>query len=285
MPASGATIDRSAFRYSRELPPGAPGLTAIALDAAVLAHSRGLADLRIADAEGHQVPYVVEELDEPLVLELDEVMPMSGTGEKPGVSRYRLQLPYAGLPPAKLVLTTSARVFDRHVTLQMESPAVDARSQARRVTIASATWRHREPAEPAPVLVFNLPTLPGAVAELVIDEGDNRPLPLSRPQLLLPARRLRCFRAAEQPLTLLYGAPTVGAPRYDLALLAAQVIGARAHEVRLAAEVATDLPAAKAGHSQSKLFWGALIAAVVVLLVIIVRLLAKSEANEASRPE
>lgn len=279
LPATGAPIEPSAFQYARALPAGPAGLTAVVLDAAVLAHSRGLADLRIVDGDGHQVPYVFETLDEPLALELDALQPaLAPTPQRAGESRYRLRLPYENLPAAQLVLTTTARVFDRRVTLTVERPPIDPRSEPRTETVVSTTWRHADPDEAAPALVMNLPSLRVATAELVIDEGDNSPLPLSRPKLLLPANRLRCFRNSGQELTLLYGQPSLGAPRYDLALLAPQVIGARANEVVPAPEApAAKLPAKHGTATQTQLFWGALIAAVVVLLVLIGRLLAKGE--------
>jgi hypothetical protein len=283
LPATGAPIDPSAFRYARALPAGPPGLTAVVLDAAVLAHSRGLADLRIADADAHQVPYVFETLDEPLAVDLDELQPVVGpTPRRPGESHYRLRLPYEHLPAARLVLTTSARVFERRIALLMEHPPVDARSRPRTETVVSTTWRHTDPDEAAPALVINLPALPVATAELVIDEGDNAPLLLGRPQLLLPAYRLRCFRGRGEELTLLYGDPSLGAPRYDLALLAPRVIGARAYEAAPAAEAPpANLPGKHGTAVQTQLFWGALIVAVVVLLFLIGRLLTKGAHNGA----
>jgi len=92
---------------------------------------------------------------------------------------------------------------------------------------------------------------------------------LARPTLLLPTHRLRCLRGSGQELTLLYGHPSIGAPRYDLALPAPQVIGARAHEVTPAPEALPADRRTKQGAtivSQTQLFWGALIVAVVVLL-------------------
>ena len=225
------------------------------------------------------MPYVFETLDEPLAVDLDELQPVAApTPKRPGESRYRLRLPYENLPASRLVLNTSARVFERRIALTMERPPIDARTQPRTETVASTTWRHADPEEAAPALVINVPGLPAATAELVIDEGDNTPLSLSRPKLLLPAYRLRCFRDSGRELTLLYGHPHLDAPRYDLALLAPQVIGARAYEVAPAPEApAASLPAKHGTTTQTQLFWGALIVAVVVLLVLIGRLLAKSE--------
>ena len=280
LPATGAAIDPTTFRYVRTVAAGPTGLTAVPLDAAVLAHSRALADLRLADPDGHQVPYVFEKLDEPLAVDLDALQPAPApsSNPRPGESRYRLQLPYDNLPPSRLVLATTARVFERRLVLRVELPPVDSRSQPRTETVMSTTWRHADPEEATPPLVVNLPSLPTAAAELVVDEGDNSALPLSRPKLLLPGFRLRCFRGNGQELLLLYGHPTLGPPRYDLALLAPQVIGARAHEVAPAPEtLSANLPLKHGTNAQTRVFWGALIVAVVVLLFLLGRLLAKGE--------
>src|SRR6185295_8267838 len=103
--------------------------------------------------------------------------------------------------------------------------------------------------------------------------GDNTPLPLAAPRLLLPAHRLRFFYpAAAGPLTLLYGQPGLPPPRYDLSLLAPRLLGEAAHELTLGppARKAPEPDAAAAGR---KAFWGALVAAVVVLLLVLGRLL------------
>ena len=285
LPATGAPIDAATFRYTRVVPAGPTGLTAVVLDAAALAHSQGLADLRLADADSHQIPYVVEQLDEPLAVDLDPFQPARVPSPRPHESRYRLQLPYEKLPPSRLVLTTTARVFERRLVLSVQVPPMDARSQPRTETVMSTTWRHADPEDATPPLVVNLPSLPVATAELAIDEGDNSPLPLSPAKLLLPGYRLRCFRGSGQELVLLYGDPTLGPPRYDLALLAPQVIGARAHEIAPAPEtLSMNFPVKHGTNAQTRLFWGALIVVVVVLLILIGRLLAKGDAEGRAHP-
>jgi hypothetical protein len=67
-----STCRRSAIRA--RIAAGAPGLVALPLDAAVLAHSAGpdreFADVRIVDGTGRQVPRLVERRPEPLVVPL-----------------------------------------------------------------------------------------------------------------------------------------------------------------------------------------------------------------------
>jgi hypothetical protein len=280
LPAIGAPVDVTAFRFARKIPPGPLGLTALVLDPAVLAHSTRLADLRIADARGYQVPYLLERLEEPMSVDLGELAHDS-TGNTPpshNESHYRITLPYDRLPSSRLVLSTTARVFDRALTLQIERPPVDKRSSPRRQTIGSNMWRHTDPDTPAPTLVVDLPPLDVSTVALTISEGDNSPLPLSPARLLLPAYRLRFFRTNDDPLDLLYGQPDLAAPRYDLALLAPRVLGATAREVQPDAEAsAAALPAKHGTTTETKVFWGVLIVAVAVLVFLIARLVTKGE--------
>ncbi len=278
--SAGAPLDRRPFRYRREIPVGPPGLTALLLDAAVLSRSAELADLRIADAQGRQVPYLLERRDEPLALALPALARRPREGDPPSLSRYPLELPYPGLPAARLVLATPARVFERDVRLvevrEVPGNARDARREdgAAERTVAQAAWRHADPDAPAPELTLDLPSGLGTHLALLVEEGDNAPLPLSAPRLLLPASRLRFFTPAaeDRHLELLYGQPGLGAPRYDLSLLAPRLLGEAAHEIALGAEPRRGSEPDPAAW-EKKIFWGALVGAVLVLLLILARLL------------
>jgi hypothetical protein len=289
--SAGAPLDRRPFRYRREIPAAPPGLTALLLDAAVLSRSAELADLRIADGAGRQVPYLLERRDEPLALPLPTLARHPGEGDPPSRSRYPVELPYPTLPAARLVLATPARVFERDVRLVEIREASGDRRSARPLgpgdgepverTVAQASWRHADPDAPAPELTLDLPAGLGTHLALLVEEGDNAPLPLAAPRLLLPATRLRFFTpatpatataAAPGRLELLYGQPELGAPRYDLSLLAPRLLGEAAQEIALGAEPHREAEADPAALER-KIFWGALIGAVLVLLLILARLL------------
>jgi uncharacterized protein DUF3999 len=288
LPALGAPLEPAKFHDRRALPAAPPGLTALLLDAAVLSRSPGLADLRIADPSGRQVPYLVERRDEPLALALPALARQARQGDPPGLSRYRLELPYPSLPAARLVLATSGRVFEREVRLvEIVEPAEagprgDRRERAERGepeerTLAQATWRHADPDTPAPPLTLEVPPRPKTRFDLLVEEGDNAPLPLGPPQLLLPAYRLRFFYpAVGKPgpagLTLLYGQPDLPPPRYDLSLLAPRLLGEAAQEIALAPERRAT-PEPDTGALGRKFFWGSLVGAVLVLLFLLGRLL------------
>lgn len=280
----GAAIDVSTFRYSRSIPKDGVGLAALKLDPAALAHA-GLPELRISTPDGRQVPYLVERLDEPLSVELPVLEPIAhgrditaaARGDAAVRSRYRVRLPYSGLPASRLVLHTTSRVFSRRVSIEAEATPSDIRRERETgnggggfVTIAAAEWRHDDPETPAPALTLALPSARSAELYVVVDEGDNAALAIDEPTLLLPSYRLRFFRDGRTQLSLLYGRPDLAAPRYDLTLLAPRLLGAPAEEISPGPEqgeasVATGTPIV--------VFWGVLGVAVVALLLLIARLL------------
>lgn len=262
---AGAPLDIERFRYAREVLQREPGLAALTLDDAVLAHS-DLGDLRIADAEGRQIPYLRESSPDPLILELKLAKDARDGKGSDRVSRHRLELPHGALPAARLLVDTPAGVFERTVRVEAER---NRRGEPRWRT-APVVWRDTRPDMPAPPLQVELPARPGETVYLVVDEGDNSPLPLSRPRLHLDTWTLRFFHPGGK-LRLLYGSKGLGEPRYDLSLIAAQLDPAQALPVTLAPEPPaerTDDPA----RVPRSLFWGALVAAVAVLLLVLARL-------------
>ena len=88
------------------------------LDAALLAHSRpDLADLRIADASNHQIPYLLERREDELTVDLPPLV--RDVASTPARSQYRLTLPFENLPAARLVLITMEKLFQRNVSVQV----------------------------------------------------------------------------------------------------------------------------------------------------------------------
>jgi hypothetical protein len=285
-PAAGAAIDAGGFEYVREIVDRSPGLSALPLDAAALAQSRGpggrFADVRILDEQNRQIPYLLERRDEPLQIDVKWAPAETKLAELtrgPGrqLSVYRVTLPYANLPPATLVLETSARVFLRNVQLGIERPADRRKRDPWFEQLASATWRHADQERPARPLTLRLeqPAQPDLL--LVVDEGDNALLPIASAKLLLPSYRLRFYHPPGGALRLAYGRDDLQSPRYDLALLAQQVMGAPARDVAAAAGAAASPAAGGDPRLISPLtFWILLGAAVLVLVGIIVRLIRQS---------
>jgi hypothetical protein len=276
LPPAGPALDTTGFRYTRTLSAGPPGLVAVPLDAAVLAHSSGglagdFCDLRMVDAASRQVPYLLDRRSEPLVIPLP---PFALAGER--VARfgadttvYRLRLPYPALPPSRLVLRTSARVFDREVRVLVEPGPGERRKKGGAQTVASATWRGADPDTAAAALTLALPTLATADVLLAVSEGDNPPLPLDSPELLLPSWHVRLFRAPGE-IRVLYGKDRLAPPRYDLALLGRSVLASPALESALSAE--GEATPAESVILRPAAFWTLMVAAVAVLLGLIARL-------------
>jgi Protein of unknown function (DUF3999) len=269
----GAPVDRKAFRYSRTIGAMQRGLTSLVLDAHVLANSAALNDLRLTDAKGNQVPYLVERRESPLAIRL--AIPQRVAGEEQ-TSRYRFTLPFDALPAgSQLVLRTGARVFERRATLRKPPDESHGREA---VIVESSEWRSSEPEADPPPLTFTAPERGARSLELEIDEGDNAPLPLVSAELLLPSYALR-FVSPGTPLTLLYGNPGAAPPRYDLALLAPRLFGESSREVTLAS-----VPPAEGSDGASrerKIFWVVIGAAAVVLLLTLTRLLSGVSAPTA----
>ena len=280
---TGAAVDVKEFRHRRAIPATAGGLVALPFDAAALAHSKGpahaFADVRIADAAGRQVPYLLERRDEPLALPLT-LRPVetsvSALRSQPGHHRtvYAVTLPHPRLPSARLVLETSSRVFQRHVQVVVERPADRAHRDSWAEMRAAVLWQHASPETPAPAAVVPLSLGSEPELRIVVNEGDNQPLAIARAHLLLPSWRARFF-SPSQPLWLLYGHDVLPAPRYDLALLAPQVMGAEARELEAAAQEPADSPATPTLVTP-RMFWIGLAGAVLALLAVIVKLVAGS---------
>lgn len=261
LPVGGAPIDRKPFRYARPIAGEPRGLTSLLLDAEVLAHSASLGDVRIIDARNTQVPYLIERRDAPLTITLT-VPQRTREGAS---SVYRFALPYDSLPAGtRIVFTTTARVFERDVTLRRTADETHGREAQ---PIAADRWANSDPAAPPPQLVFDSLLAGGNAVELIVADGDNAPLPIASAQLLLPSYALR-FVGPGSKLTLLYGA-NIAAPHYDLALLAPRLFGESATEITLASPAKETQPS----HLETRLFWIAIAGVAMALLLMLGRLL------------
>ena len=284
----GAPVDPSGFRYHRPLAPGDPGLATLPLDAAALAHSQGpsrsFADVRVVDATNAQIPYLLERLDQRLSLALE---PRPATPQarelqgRPGHrSFYAIVLPFEGLPAAVVELQTSGAVFRRFVQLGVERPPDRRRRETAFEQLTQAVWEHGDASATPPPLELALPFERSRELLLIVDEGDNKPLPLTGIRLLLPGWQLR-FHRPPGPLRLLYGNGDIANPRYDVAVLAPSVMTGAARDAVAEPERA---PAQPAAIVSPRAFWAGLAVAVVLLLGVLVRLISSGTVPPPSRP-
>ena len=291
----GAPLDPAPFHELRTVAAAPPGLAAVGLDAAVLARS-DLADLRLRAPDGRQIPYLLEARGEPLPMPLAAARDPGRLPEglaRAGVSVHALALPEPRAPAARLALETGARVFTRTVRVYVRAAPERRRDRLRIdpldldrdgdrfrertgvALLASATWTHADPSHPAPALVIELPPFDGSLLLVTLDDGDNAPLPFGSARLLLPAYRLRFFHPGPA-IQLLYGA-RLGAPRYDLELIAPRLRAAPAREVRIVEDAAagrsgSTRPPSQAAGSGRIAFWVVLGVAVLGLLALVARL-------------
>ena len=238
----------------------------------------GFSDVRVVDSAGRQVPYLIERRNEPLSLAVSLTpvarTPIAVEPARGPRSVYHLTMPFPSLPAARLILTTDARVFDRRVIVGVERAPDRIHRDPWIEELASGRWVHADRDRPTPALALAIPTTPATGLLVVVDEGDNSTLALGPARLLLPSYRLRFYRRAESPLRLAYGREDLAPPRYDLALLAPQLLGVTAIEIAAAGEA----PRPKSGAdalSSPWLFYSVLGIAVLVLLGFVVRLLGK----------
>ncbi len=276
--ARGAPIDATTFRVVRPIPAGDAALVSLEVDAAALAHStgpsRGFSDVRVVDASGRQVPYLLEQCVAPLVSDLPiaragsgQIAGLPGTGTR---SEYALALPFPNLPSPRIVLTTSARVFTRRVIAGTRRPADRRHRDSWFETLTTADWRHDDNTMAAPPLTLALPSTDATNLTLAVEEGDNAPLPIAGARLVLPGYRLRFYRGASERLRLAYGRPDLDTPRYDIQLLAAEVMGSAATDLSASGEPSRVVQTTS--FVSPRLFWIALGVAVLVLLALVVKL-------------
>jgi hypothetical protein len=281
MPERGGQLTIEGFEFVRDIPAGPAALISVPLDAAAMAHtgisSRRLTDVRIVDSANLQVPYLIEKRDEPLIVELvleRRDLPTEVRQSDSRVSSYAVRLPYPRLPNARLVLSTQSRVFKRGLSLVSAQPAAERRP-ARLASHAAANWTHVDAETAAPAVTLALPESVDGDLFVLIEEGDNQPLPIEKASILLPSFALRLNRPANEPLRLLYGKDGVPPPTYDLQLLAPQVMGRVAEEVTLGAEqrLGGAATASNVAALSPTVFWAVLAVAVLVLLTMVVKLM------------
>ncbi|MEA2239673.1 MAG: hypothetical protein QOC81_4397 [Thermoanaerobaculia bacterium] len=253
---AGAPVNRGEFLYARRLGTIPTGIVSLTLDSHVLLLSHELRDVRIVDAKSNQIPYLVVPLSSPTIVTL--AVPAATHEGKQSV--YRLALPYESLPNGtELELTTSAGVFERDIVLRR--PLDESRGREAEV-IDRLSWKS------TPSLRTGLRD--GRAIEIVVDEGDNAPLPIVSARLRLPGFALR-FVSPFMPLTLLYGNRSLAAPRYDLALVSSQILGQPARSIALTNAPPVELQSEEP-HREPRFFWIAIGVAVAVLLLVLGRL-------------
>ncbi len=269
-PLLGAPIDVSGWSHARAVRVQTGGIQQLELDPAVLAGTANdCADLRLV-RDGKQLPYLIER--PPLSRTLRLPFGPAALPNAPRVSRWELKLPQPGIPITRLTLRTTTPIFQRWV--RVLETANDERSGSFDRVLAESDW-HRTPGAPDTLSISLAARPQTATLHLETDNGDNPPITLTSADVAYPVVRL-LFKVDPGPVTLYYGKQDALAPRYDIALIAGQLLAAEKHIATLdatpaAAAARTGIAATHAGL----LFWSALGLVVLVLLGLVAKLLPK----------
>ena len=270
-----AVLDVSAWKFRRPLVIENGGALQLELDLDVLAHAaRGFPDLRVMRS-GRQIPYLVERTSIQRAIAL-QAAPVNDP-KRPRVSRWSFALPKAGLPLTRFVCASATPLFERELRLSEEVP--DERGGKRARELGRGGWQHT-PDHPTREVAIAFTQAPATDTLLLeTDNADNPPIDLANPRAFHPVTRL-VFKAtpdAGEPLELFYGNDRADAPRYDLRLVATQLLGA---EKKIAALGPEALVAKQSAHESEAptgngglVFWIILALVVAGLLLVLARML------------
>ena len=201
--------------------------------------------------------------------------------KKPTLSRWSIKLPQPGVPITRLVCTSSSPLFHRQMRLWEE--VTDERGDKFASELGRATW-HQTPDAPKRDLVIELNARPQSdTLFLETNNGDNPAIELRDFRGYYPVTRV-VFKAtpdSAQQVWLYYGNPDATAPRYDLTLVAGELLKAERSTVAAGPEENLSPKPSFVGQtltgSTRYIFWGALALVVVVLLAIMSRFLPKAQ--------
>jgi hypothetical protein len=221
---SGAKIDVAKWKFRKLLPLTQNGVQQVELDPELLARSQAdERDIRIVRGE-YQLPFIFERtsLSRPITLHAAAAM----FRRKPALSRWSLKLPQPGVPITRLVCTSSSPLFRRQMRLWEE--VTDERGDKFASELGRATW-DQTPSASKRDLIIELNARPQSdTLFLETDNGDNPAIELRDFRCYYPVTHI-VFKAKPdpaQPLWLYYDNPDATAPRYDLTLVADELLKA-----------------------------------------------------------
>jgi hypothetical protein len=276
---TGAKIDLANWKYRKPLPLTQTGVQQTELDAEVLAHSQpDQRDIRIVRGE-YQLPFIFERTSLSRSVSLSAAA--ANDPKKPALSCWSLKLPPPGLPITRLVCTSSSPLFHREMRLWEE--VTDERGDKFASDLGRATWDQTLDS-PKRDLVIALNARPQSdTLFLETDNGDNPAIELRDFRGYYPVTRV-IFKAtpdSSQQVWLYYGNLDATAPRYDLTLVAGDLLKAERSTVTAGPEENLSPKPSFVGQtltgSTRYIFWGALALVVIVLLAIMSRFLPKAQ--------
>jgi len=270
-----AALDVSAWKFRKAVKISGAGAQQVELDLDALAHAQpDFADVRLLRGS-NQVPCLIERAS--ISRALTPVVAAANDSKDPKLSRWTIQLPRAGLPLARLTCVARTPLFERSLSLYEE--VAGERGDTYRHVLGGGSWR-QTPDRKSKEFALTLDSAPrSGTLCLETGNGDNPPVELEQFQVFYPATRILFKGKPGDEVFLYYGNPRVAPPRYDLSLVADQLLAAEKNAASLSAE--EQLRKTSWGENPmpgrgGMLFWGILAVVVVALLLIISRLLPQS---------
>ena len=279
LPLTGAKIDVATWKFRKPIQLSKPGAQQIELDPDVLVRAAlDQRDLRIV-ADDRQLPFLLERPS------ISRSLPLASASandlKKPGLSRWSLKLPQAGIPITRITCAADSALFQREMRLWEE--VADDRGDKFPRELGHATWK-KVPGETTREFAIQLGVAPRSdMLFLETDNGDNPAIKLHDFRGHYPVSRI-VFKAAPdstQPIWIYYGNPDAASPRYDVALIADQLFRAERASASLGRQEnmhsKTDRIIQTLSGSSLYIFWGVLGVVVAALLLLISRLLPKTQ--------
>jgi hypothetical protein len=271
----GAALDVSEWQYRKQVLISAASAQQVEIDLDLLAHAQpGFADVRLLRGS-NQVPYIIERTTISRWLALTAAA--TNDAKNPRLSRWNLHLPRAHLPLERLSFTARTPLFERSMSLYED--LADERGDAYRHELGTGSWR-QTPVRTTKDFSLMFESAPRSdTLFLETENGDNPPIELEKFQAAYPATRLLFKAQPGGELFLYYGNPRILPPRYDLSLVANQLLASKKDVASLSAEEQLKKVSWRENQmpGQGGMFFWAILAVVVVgLLLLISRLLPKS---------
>ncbi|MGA9779337.1 MAG: DUF3999 family protein [Limisphaerales bacterium] len=272
---TGASLDISEWKFRKLIEISGAGAQQVELDLDVLAHAQPrLGDLRVMRGT-NQVPYLIQHTSISRSLAL--TVTATNDAKNPQLSRWIIELPQANLPLTRLTCASPTPLFERSLSLYED--LTDERGDKYRHPLGEATCT-QTPERKSKEFTLSLDSTPQSdTLFLETENGDNPPIELAKFTAVYPVTRVLFKAKPDDELFLYYGNPRVSPPRYDLSLVAGQLLAADKKIAPLSAEQQLKKPSWQEYQVPGKggvVFWGGLAVVVVVLLIIISRLLPKS---------
>ena len=279
---TGMPLDVTGWQFRKSVDVAKAGAQQLELDLDVLAHAQpGLGDLRLLRGS-NQVPYIISRTS----ISRSFAPAVAETNGVDGISRWSLKLPNSRLPISRLSMSSPTPLFQRDFTVYAELK--DERGGSYRQNLGGGTWIQTPDRTGREFVISLNQVVPDRILYLETKNGDNPPVALDQLRLFYPATRILFKSASEDAAFLYYGNSRAASPRYDLNLMADELLAAEKTMVSMGGEqqlIKTSWRETRIASSDTVMFWGILALVVALLFVIISRLLPKQQPPPAGNAE